>query len=554
MNDSKQSRNSLSNQHYDIILIGSGMGALTIASIMAQLRNKKVLVLERHFKAGGFTHTFKRQHFQWDVGLHYIGSMGEDRAERALMDLITEGRVQWQRFPEPMEVAVFPEFRFPIFGDQQRYQADLIEKFPDEAAAIRQFFRDLDRVYHLGYPAHEMKLSRVFPMPLIGKIQGLFARSYVHWTVKDYLDRHFKSPALKAILTARWGDVGLPPGVCAFPIFATVMNHYSGGGYYPVGGAGRIADSVQEIVEEQGGRFLLHREVTQILIDNNRAVGVSVRNVNASVETVEEYFAPVIISDAGAATTYLKLLPPDYPIPFRDALQQFVTGTEPATEVSMYVGLSQDPRILGVQGENYWIYDSFDHDQTYQRRSEWVKTNKPPQVYVAFPSLHDPQATHHTATILSWTDYSSFAQWRNQPWLHRDPNYQALKEQLMDALIQKVDRHLPGFANLVEYKELSTPITSEHFTGHYHGGIYGLPAATERFRKKNLDWTCPTSIVPGLYLTGVDVYCLGIVGAMMSARFTLSELPDGMFPPQLDAIAKARKQTDVSPLQSVVKV
>lgn len=506
MKDSRQEEHSNSDRYYDIILIGSGMGALTIASLMAQLRNKKVLVLERHFKAGGFTHTFRRKQFQWDVGLHYIGSMGEGKAERDLMDFITGGRVQWQRLPEPMEVAVFPEFGFPIYGDRQRYQADLIEKFPEEAAGIQQYFQDLERVYHLGYPAHELKLSRVFPMPLIGQIQGLFARSYVHWTVKDYLDRHFKNPALKAILTARWGDVGLPPGLCAFPIFATVMNHFIGGGYYPVGGAGTIADSVQQIVAERGGKFLPNREVTQILIEDNRAVGVRVHKVNAPTETVEEYFAPVIVSNAGAATTYLKLLPPDYPIPFRETLQQFVTHTEPATDVSLYVGLSQDPRVLGVQGENYWIYDSCDHDETYQQRGKWVETGDPMQIYVAFPSLHDPQATHHTATLLSWADYNSFAPWQDQPWLHRAPDYQALKERLTDALIQKVDRHLPGFADLVAYKELSTPITNEHFTGHYHGGIYGLPAATERFRKENLDWTRPTTIVPGLYLTGVDVY------------------------------------------------
>jgi phytoene dehydrogenase-like protein len=530
------------------------MGALTIASIMAQLRNKKVLVLERHFKAGGFTHDFKRQQFQWDVGLHYIGSMGEGRPERALMDLITGGNVQWKRLPEPMDVAVFPGFRFPISGDRSQCAADLIKHFPREAPAIHQYFRDLDRIYYQGYPAHGMKQCRVFPIPVIGAIQGLFSRYYVHWTVKDYLDRHFKSPELKAILTAAWGDVGLPPGLCAMPIFATVMNHYNGGGYYPVGGAGTIAESVQRIVEAAGGKFLLNRDVTQILIESDRAVGVKVHKVNAPTDTGEEYFAPVIVSDAGAAATYLKLIPADYPIPFRDALRRFMAQTEPTTNVSVYVGFSQDPRSLGVKGENYWIYDLLDHDETYRKRGDWVKTASPLQAYVAFPSLKDPHTTHHTATILAWTDYGSFGQWQNQPWLHRDEDYQSLKERLTDALIQKVDRHLPGFADLVAYKELSTPVTNEYFTGHYHGAIYGLPAVPERFRRENLIWTRPTTLVPGLYLTGVDVYCLGIVGAMMSAQFTLGELPHGIFPPELTAAAKAKQQTVVSPLQTVSEV
>ncbi|MBM9576208.1 NAD(P)-binding protein, partial [Leptospira sp. 201903070] len=51
----------LKEKHYDLILIGSGIGALTVASLMAQYRDKKVLILEQHFKAGGFTHVFKRE-------------------------------------------------------------------------------------------------------------------------------------------------------------------------------------------------------------------------------------------------------------------------------------------------------------------------------------------------------------------------------------------------------------------------------------------------------------------------------------------------------------
>ena len=32
-------------------------------------------VLEKHFKIGGYTHTFKREGFEWDVGIHYIGGV-----------------------------------------------------------------------------------------------------------------------------------------------------------------------------------------------------------------------------------------------------------------------------------------------------------------------------------------------------------------------------------------------------------------------------------------------------------------------------------------------
>ena len=69
----KYSSDKLSN-HYDAIIIGSGISGLCTAALLS-MNNKKVLVLEKHFKVGGYTHTFKRQNFEWDVGIHYIGGV-----------------------------------------------------------------------------------------------------------------------------------------------------------------------------------------------------------------------------------------------------------------------------------------------------------------------------------------------------------------------------------------------------------------------------------------------------------------------------------------------
>ncbi len=76
---------------YDVILIGSGMGALTVASLMAQLRDKRVLVIERHSRPGGYTHDFRRGKFLFDTGLHYLGQMEKGSRGRRLLDLITGG-------------------------------------------------------------------------------------------------------------------------------------------------------------------------------------------------------------------------------------------------------------------------------------------------------------------------------------------------------------------------------------------------------------------------------------------------------------------------------
>src|ERR1700752_5484840 len=93
--DASEKRNP-SGRSFDAIVVGSGMGALAFASIMAKLRKWRVLILERHFKIGGFTHTFSRPGgWTWDVGVHYVGEMGEGMTGRRLFDLITGCGVDW---------------------------------------------------------------------------------------------------------------------------------------------------------------------------------------------------------------------------------------------------------------------------------------------------------------------------------------------------------------------------------------------------------------------------------------------------------------------------
>ncbi|MCU0534867.1 MAG: NAD(P)/FAD-dependent oxidoreductase [Hydrococcus sp. Prado102] len=516
---------------YDIILIGSGMGALTVASLMAQMRGKKVLVLERHFKAGGYTHSFKRQKYHWDVGIHYVGQMGKGSVMRRLFDLVTQGGVDWQKMPDLFEKFTYPDRTFNLYSNKEGYINDLIEQFPEEESAIRQYFRDTAKAA-TAFGMQAMSKSSGW-LKLFSSVVTLFNPSRLNLTTQTYLDRHFQNPQLKALLASQWGTYGLPPSKSPFAVHSTIVQHYLEGAYYPVGGAGTIASSVQEIVEANGGKFLLNREATEILIEDGNAIGVRVRKMNAKEDTWEEYYAPVIVSNIGAAATYLKLIPNDYPITFRESLRQFVQQHSSIANVTLYVGFSEDPRKLGFKGENHWIYESLNHDDIYNSRGEWIEEGKATHAYISFPSLKDPQAKAHTAEIIAWADYDTFARWREQSWLKRDEEYQALKQRLSQALIDLVEKYYPGFAEIIDYQELSTPLTNEHFTGHDRGGIYGMAIAPERFEPENLAWTNPKTPVPGLYLTGVDLMIMGgIVPAMLGGLLTIANLPQGMSVPQ----------------------
>ncbi len=520
--------NGGSDRQFDLILIGSGMGALTVASLMAQFRNKRVLVVERHFKPGGYTHDFKRGRYRWDPGVHYLGDMEPGSRARIMYDLITGGQVQWARMPDPFEVFIYPEFRFEVPNDPDRYREALIERFPDEKKAICRYFRDVGK----GGAGLAMMMMRGNASALFRAI-GFLARCYLRpsprLTTKTYLDTHFESPQLKALLASQWGCYGLPPSCSPFLQHALITHYYWHGGFFPVGGSGQIAAAVKPIVEARGGRFLLGWEVAEVLIREGRAVGVKVCKARGKRPgEVDEYFAPAIVSNAGAFATYSRLIPPEYPIAFKGDLTRFMEENRPPSNVSLFIGFSRDPRELGVKGENYWIYSGLDHDQAFRRTTEWLRGGEPTHAFLSFPSLKDPEAKAPTAEVLVFTDYAFFARWREQPWRKRDDEYQRLKERIADTLVAFVDRHLPGFADIVEYHEVATPLTNEYFTGHHLGATYGLPSVAERFLPENAAWTHPKTPVPGLYMAGSDTAGLGVNGALMGGIFCCGHLPDGL--------------------------
>ena len=68
--------------------------------------------------------------------------------------------------------------------------------------------------------------------------------------------------------------------------------------------------------------------------------------------------------------------------------------------------------------------------------------------------------------------------------------------------IARVEQRIPGFADLVAYVDVATPVTIEHFQGNPRGEFYGLAGTPERVFQP---WTRAATPVGGLYLTGADV-------------------------------------------------
>ena len=517
---------------YDAIVIGSGIGGLAFAGIMAKLRKWRVLVLERHFKIGGFTHTFSRPGgWSWDVGLHYVGEMGEGMLGRQLFDFITDAQVKWNPMPDVYDVFVYPDLQIKACKGEANFRSALINAFPGERANIEQYFRDLKSA--MGW-TNRYFMARVTPalLSMMVRTVNRFTDGLALQITQRYLEKRFRDPKLRAVLTSQWADYGLPPSQSAFATHAVIASHYLHGAWYPAGGAGEIAKATGAVIRAAGGELLPNCEVTKILLEGGRAVGVEVNVRKGKKGVQEEIRAPIVVSDAGAWNTFARLLPAA-PLPFREQLKSPPKGFE---VVELFLGLRGDPRKLGFQGENYWIFDGFDHDEIYARRDELLD-GRPAMAYLSFPSLKDPHAQRHTAEVIAPLSYSALEGHRDEPWRRRDAAYESTKKRITQSLLDLIERHYPGFADLVEYSELGTPLTFEYFTGAPSGMIYGYPGTPEKYKK---DWLGPRTPIKNLYLTGTDAGMLGIMGALMGGVVTAGCLLGSLGFPEIIRAARSR--------------
>ena len=146
---------------FDTIVIGSGIGGMTTAALLARA-GQRVLVLEQHYVPGGFTHSFKRPGgYHWDVGVHAVGEVTQRSLTGRLLTSLTDDRLQWASLGP-----VYDEFDFPgglhlDFPDTpQRFRENLLEAFPAEQRAIDGY---LHRVREVAGSMRRYYLARLLP-------------------------------------------------------------------------------------------------------------------------------------------------------------------------------------------------------------------------------------------------------------------------------------------------------------------------------------------------------------------------------------------------------
>ena len=496
-------------EDWDAIVIGSGIGGLAAAATLAKSAGKRVLVLERHYTAGGFTHVFRRPGYEWDVGVHYIGEVARSNSGlRRVFDYVTDGALEWADMGDVYDRIIIEGREYDFVKGRERWRAQMHSYFPDERDAIDQYLelvRDTTRKSQLFFA------EKAVPKPISALLGGLMRRPLLKQarrTTREVLEELTDNQELIGVLTGQYGDYGLPPSESSFFMHSIVVRHYLSGAAYPIGGSSRIAATIEPVIEAAGGEIITCAEVEQIVMKEGRAVAVRIENG-------QEFRAPLIISDAGVVNTYERLLPND--VAEQHGLIGRAESIQPSVaHMSIYVGLDKTDEELGLTKTNLWIYPSPHHEQNIERFLEDPEAPLP-VAYLSFPSAKDPDFQRRcpgraTVEVITLAPYEWFQKWEGTKWKKRGADYDAFKDRFKERLLAELYKQRPATRGHVDVCEISTPLSTKNFANHPHGEIYGLTHTPDRFEQR---WLQPRTPIKGLYLTGADICSAGVGGALM---------------------------------------
>ena len=490
---------------WDIIVIGSGISGLTAAAALTRA-GQRVLLLEQHWVAGGLTQTFKRGDWQFATGVHYLSGLGDDEGPggqfRRLLGWLSDKALDFAPLANPFDIVRIGDFRFEIAHPRARYRADLLARFPEEAASIDRWFKEADAAITA---ANVMLAERGLPgwlAYLLHAFKGRDIEHFAHKTVAEALSS-IRDPRLRAVLGARGGDYGAPASEAPLLEHALVTGAYEAGAWYPVGGPEAFAKALVTSIKSAGGKVVLRADVRAIELDSGHVAGVTYDRDGKSLTERSS----CVISTMGLLNT-IERLPRDAAPAWREAARSLKPGP---SYVTLYLGFDGDIAAAGATSANIWLYETPD---CIDRFWEHPDTEDAPGLFVSFPSLKDPaQQGKHTAEVMALCDAGAFAAWMCADPAERNDSYHAFKAQVEQRLLAQFARHWPALAAMVRFHELSTPLSQRRFVRTPMGATYGLEMSAERLESTALRIRTP---VPGLLLAGQDVTGAGIYPSAMS--------------------------------------
>ena len=508
--------------NFDAIIIGSGIGGLVTASQLAA-KGAQVLVLEKYIIPGGSGGSFKRKGYTFDVGASMIFGFGDKGYTNLLTRALKDVNEKCETFPDPVQLEYHLPNNFNIAVDKsyEQFISKLSASFPSEKEGIKKFYDTCKSVFNcldsmpllsIEDPSYLFKVFFKSPLSCLGLARWLPVNA------GDVARKFIKDPELLKFIDIECFCWSVMPALKTPMINAGMVftDRHVGGINYPKGGVGTIAEKLVSGIEKFGGRIRYKANVTEILLKNEKAVGVKLSNG-------EEIYSDIIVSNSTRWDTF----------GLKDKKKGLIASKSvPKSEYKWSETYKSSPSFVSIHlgVEKSLIRNNFNCHHIIVE--DWAELEKEKGViFISIPTLLDSSLAPEGKHIVHAFTPSSINEWEG---LSRR-EYLEKKEKYFSFLVKKISKILPNIDQNIDHKEIGTPKTHRKFLGRYEGS-YGpipsqkllglLPMPFNTTRIKNL-YCVGDSCFPGQGLNAVafsGYACAHKIGAKLNINSF--KLPD----------------------------
>lgn len=188
------------------LAVSTGLTAGTAAALLSAM-GWKGAVFEQHYTAGGYTHSYERNGYERDVGLHYIGDMDAPTMARKFMDWLSGGQLDWAPMDKAYDRFFIGDEVFEAVAGKDDFRANLIKHFPAEQAAIDRYLKLLSEVGRNMQLFTVARLLKPWQLKLAQPLRKRLLPKHFRRSTREVLEELTQNQTLIAVLTGQWGDI-----------------------------------------------------------------------------------------------------------------------------------------------------------------------------------------------------------------------------------------------------------------------------------------------------------------------------------------------------------